>query len=240
MSASKPPIISLRMRDIAALELRASGLETLRVLAGPGARALGHDLTPDCAFLAVDAHAASGDALRELVRSFVFLPKLGALVSFDIAISLDPPAAVAWTIEGATDAARLATILPRGARVTRAASGLTVSQAKAAAESLFLNVIHTADPRPVETIDSIDLAGVRLAGCVIAFHQETRMQRSAVSFDVGGPSALKFLITGLAPGEWEVWRAGMLEIPDGEVRPESGALYFEGAPGSYFLRRLGG
>lgn len=231
-------VISLRMRDVAALRLHASGLETLRPLAGDGARPLGHDLAPDYAFLATDAHAAFGGTLAELLRSFVFLPKPGALVTFDIAVS-PQPAAVTWSIEGAPGAASVAAILPRQARVTRSGSALTVAPPKPAAESLFLNVIHTAEPHPVEPIDSIDLAGIRLADHVIAFHRETRMERSAVSFDVGGSGPLRFLVTGLAPGEWEIWRGGMLEMPDATVPPQAGALNFEGQPGSYFLRRLG-
>jgi len=49
---------------------------------------------------------------------------------------------------------------------------------------------------------------------------------------------MKFLIIGLAPGAWEIWRAGMRELEDGAVAPESGVLYFEGKPGSYFLRAI--
>jgi hypothetical protein len=73
---------------------------------------------------------------------------------------------------------------------------------------------------------------------VIAFHNETHMAQSAVSFDVEAAGALQFLITGLAPGAWEIWRAGMRELEDGVVAPESGSVRFSGKPGSYFLRRV--
>ena len=92
-------VISLRMADVQALRLAATGLETLRSLAGPQARPLGHDRTEEYAFLAVDAkHAYKG--LQEVTRSFVFLPALRALVEFDIALSEDPPVAVTWKLEG--------------------------------------------------------------------------------------------------------------------------------------------
>src|SRR6478672_3503636 len=84
-------VISLRMADVEALHLAATGLETLRSLAGPQARPMGHDRTEDYAFLAVTAKAAT--------RSWVFLPKLRALIEFDIA-----PAPATWKLEGVGNA----------------------------------------------------------------------------------------------------------------------------------------
>ena len=46
------------------------------------------------------------------------------------------------------------------------------------------------------------------------------------------------LIAGMAPGVWEIWRAGMREHDDAAVAPESGLLRFDGKPGSYFLRAI--
>ena len=65
------------------------------------------------------------------------------------------------------------------------------------------------------------------------------MARSIVSFDLEAPGRLGFLVTGLASGSWEIWWNGWLEDPQGSVEPSSGALYFEGEAGSYFLKRLG-
>ena len=211
MSAVKPAVITVRMQDVRALRLRGSGLETLRALAGPRARPLGHDAGADYAFLAVDA-AAAYPGVRELVRSFVFLPRAAALVAFDTAAG-----PLQWVLEGAGKDDHAAAV--------------------AVEESSSLHVIQMGAPQPLGKMESDDLAGVRLAGRVVAFHTETRMAQSAVSFEVAGPAALKFLITGLAPGPWEIWRAGMLEIDDSLVAPESGVLRFEGKPGSYFLRR---
>ena len=44
-------------------------------------------------------------------------------------------------------------------------------------------------------------------------------------------------MAGLAPGYWEVWWNGYLEDLEGLVKPEAGTLWFEGDPGSYFIRR---
>jgi len=92
-------------------------------------------------------------------------------------------------------------------------------------------------PMPVEEVSSLELAGVRLADRVALFHAEATTARSAVSFRVEGTEILKYLVTGLAPGDWEIWWNGWLEDPQGFVEPRSGALYFEGPAGSYFLRR---
>jgi hypothetical protein len=202
------------MQDVRGLRLRASGLETLRAIAGAGARPLGHDAGPDYAFLAVDA-ARGYEGVRELTRSFVFLPGLEALIAYDIAA---PGTAVKWVAEGADKRDSVGTV--------------------SAAESSALHVIQTGKAQAIGKIESDDLAGVRLAQHVVAFHTETRMAQSAVSFEVAGPPELKFLITGLAPGLWEIWRAGMLEISDSLVAPEAGALHFAGKPGSYFLRHV--
>ncbi len=87
-------------------------------------------------------------------------------------------------------------------------------------------------------VDSLDLAGTRLGDWVVLFNVEQLSTRSAVWFEVKGGARLRFLVTGLAPGTWEIWRNGFLEDPGGVVWRGAGALYFEGEAGQYFLRRL--
>lgn len=205
------------MNKTAAIQVRMSDVralhpDTLRTLAGPEARTLGRDLTPAWSFLAADCTSAYRGSLRELLRFFVLLPDV-ALIDFDIPTA-DPGTSVTWKLEGASPQA---TVEVRH----------------------LLHVIWLGEPKPFKPLDSIDLAGVRIGNQVVAFYTEPRMARSAVSFDLDGAGKMKILIAGLAPGEWEVWFAGMLEIPDGEVLPEAGTLAFEGNPGSYFIRRLG-
>jgi hypothetical protein len=90
------------------------------------------------------------------------------------------------------------------------------------------------------TISSLDLDGAIAGGTVVLFHTEARLASSAFSFDTGDHRAktLHFIVTGVAPGVWEVWRNGWV-VDDGvAVRSGEAVLSFEERPGSYFVRRL--
>ncbi|MCL5744124.1 MAG: hypothetical protein M1541_09400, partial [Acidobacteria bacterium] len=100
--------------------------------------------------------------------------------------------------------------------------------------------VHNCGPALEQgPIESLDLAGARVADRVVIFHADARSATSAVSFDVAGPARLRFIIAGLAVGTWEIWHNGFLVEPGGAVARDSRVLYFEGAPGGYFLRRIG-
>jgi hypothetical protein len=87
-----------------------------------------------------------------------------------------------------------------------------------------------------DAVESMDLAGLRVADWAILFNIEPRSTRSAVWFETPGASKLKFLLTGLAPGQWDIWCDGWLVDHGVIVRPTAGALYFTGAAGMYFIR----
>lgn len=89
-------------------------------------------------------------------------------------------------------------------------------------------------------ITSLDLEGVIVGSAVVLFYTEARPASSAVSFDTGKTDAerLRFIVTGTAPGMWEVWRDGWIVDIGVPVRGTEGVLAFEGRPGSYFIRRL--
>ena len=141
-------------------------------------------------------------------RSLAVMPEVGAIVTFDFA---EPTPS--WTLEPGTKL-RHTPLQP------------------------LVNVLQWKEA-PVENTSNIDMAGARVGNWVVAFHADARSARSPVSFDVeGAQAALNFLVTGLAPGIWEIWRNGWLVDPDAPVSPQAGALYFEGRPGSYFFRRL--
>lgn len=91
----------------------------------------------------------------------------------------------------------------------------------------------TGDGKP---ISSLDLEGLIAGPWVVLFHTEPVLARSVLSFD-SGKDGSKFMLTGLAAGNWEVWRNGW-SIDSYEVKPREGVLYFEGRPGSYFIRPL--
>jgi hypothetical protein len=211
--------ILLKMEDVKALHLGATGLETLRGLAGPQARPLGHGRSADYAFLAVeDTRDFAG--VRGLMRQFVYLPEQQAVVEYDLVLQPDPPVAVTWKLEGAGN---VQSLLP---------------EPKPRNEIKFLHLVQTGGRQTPGKIESDELVGLRLADWALLFYTEMQMAKSAVSFDVAGSGTLKFLITGLAPGVWEIWRAGMREQDDMGVPAESGVLRFDGKPGSYFLRAI--
>lgn len=88
-------------------------------------------------------------------------------------------------------------------------------------------------------VTSLDLAGVIVGDAVVLFHTESGMARSALSFDTGkGGDKKRYVVTGVAPGLWEVWRNGWVVDIGVPVRAGEGVLYFEERPGSYFVRRL--
>ena len=88
----------------------------------------------------------------------------------------------------------------------------------------------------VQSIESMDLAGVRVGDWAVLFNLEPRATRGAVWFDIPVMDKLRILVTGLAPGQWDLWRNGWLIEQGAIVRPTAGALYFEGAGGTWFLR----
>lgn len=90
------------------------------------------------------------------------------------------------------------------------------------------------------SLTSLDLEGVQTARTVVLFHTEPHLASSALSFDTGRDNAasLQFIVTGIAPGMWEVWRDGWVVDIGVPVRAGEAVLWFEGRPGSYFIRRL--
>lgn len=229
-----PIDLSLRMQDVAALfRGRWWELKSLRGLLAADAGAsktLGYDIGPDSerpeyAFLATD--------VRGVRRLFVFLD-LGALITFDLVVS--QPARL--SIQGPLEP-KITTLFPSADDLVAVMSADTIDlhSRKTSGDSVFLNVIGSADARPAP-ISSIDMAGVRIRDRVVVFYTESTSAGSAVSFDVPGTGNVKHLVAGLAPGTWEIWRNGWLEDPQGVVEPQAGALYFEAPAGSYFFRKL--
>lgn len=85
-------------------------------------------------------------------------------------------------------------------------------------------------------VESMDLAGTHVGEWVVLFNIEPRSTRSAVWFETTAEAKLNYLLTGLAPGQWDLWRDGWLVEHGSIVRPAAGALYFSGAGGMYFVR----
>jgi hypothetical protein len=99
-----------------------------------------------------------------------------------------------------------------------------------------LKTLRVEPEAGVKKLEQIDFTGVVAGGWAVLFHNEASALKSTGSFEVAGEGKLKFMICGLAPGGWEIWRNGwLLDDADG-VDARSGVLYFEGSRGSYFIR----
>ena len=130
-------------------------------------------------------------------------------------------------------------VVRRSVVVLRVGAVLTFEMANGPADRPAVKVRNCSAGLSQGPIESLDLAGARVADHVVLFHADTRSATSAVSFDVAGPTRLKFIIVGLNVGTWEIWHNGFLMDPGGAVERDSGVLRFDGAPGGYFLRRIG-
>jgi heparin/heparan-sulfate lyase len=119
-----------------------------------------------------------------------------------------------------------------------------VSPRRPAAADLFLNVIEIMDGesppahRPaIEKIESGDAVGLRLADRVVLFQSHAEPTGDPFMFSVRGPGNLKFVVTDLAEGTWQVRRDGGIAAPAVVVSKDEGVAYFEGPAGRYELRR---
>jgi hypothetical protein len=85
--------------------------------------------------------------------------------------------------------------------------------------------------------EEVDLLGAEMGDTLVWFHRNRNSIASAVSFLLPkGPEA-QLLVTGLAPGAWDIWHDGWLDEGPLRVQPEAGAALWTSARGSYFLRR---
>lgn len=166
--------------------------------------------TPRFAFAAMDETAGYEGRARAVQRSVVVLEG-GTAVTFDFVSGVE--ADTQWRM-GAGEGTRLLT--PTGS------------------EGGFLSVMGAAG----ELVRGADLAGARVGEWVVLFHTESQVAGSAVSFLVPGQGRVRILVTGLAPGTWEVWRNGWVVEGGGMVKRAEFCLYFEGEAGDYFLRHL--
>ena len=124
----------------------------------------------------------------------------------------------------------------------RGAWRVEVSPAAPATENYFLNVMQVADNtckqmNNVKRIDAERVVGVQIADRVVTFSKDSRPLSGKVDMKVDGNATMKFVITDLIPGTWQIKKNGKVYIPAMEVRSDDGILSFEGTAGHYeFLR----
>jgi hypothetical protein len=166
---------------------------------------------PAYAFAAFDETSSHPSAARTVRRSIVALEGEKTL-SFDWVAANDPTAR--WT-------------MPEGGRRL---------QSPSTAEGAFLTAFTT---EPVLAVEGVDLTGARIGEWLVLFHTDAFSASSAVSFYIPGHDRLRILLTGLAPGVWQIWHNGWLEEPHAAIAKTAFSYYWEAAAGDYFLRRLG-
>lgn len=165
---------------------------------------------PSYAFAAFDETASHQPAARAVRRSIVAIEGATTL-SFDWVAANDP--AARWT-------------MPEGGRRLQSPNN---------AEGAFLTTFTT---EPVLPVEGVDLTGARIGDWLVLFHTDALSASSAVSFYLPGRDRLRILLTGLAPGVWQIWHNGWLEEPHAAIAKSAFSYYWEAAAGDYFLRRL--
>lgn len=111
-----------------------------------------------------------------------------------------------------------------------------------AAENYFLNVMQVADNtckelNDVKRIDAEKIVGVQIADRIVTFSKDSRPLYGKFALKATGNGTLKYVITDLIPGTWQIKKDGEVYIPAIEVCSDSGVLSFEGTAGQYeFLR----
>lgn len=117
-----------------------------------------------------------------------------------------------------------------------------VSPKAAATENYFLNVMQVADNsckrmNEVKRIDADKVVGVQIADRIVTFSKDSRPLSNRFDVKTTGDKTMKYVITDLIPGTWQIKKDGKVYIPAMEVCSDSGILSFEGTAGHYeFLR----
>lgn len=117
-----------------------------------------------------------------------------------------------------------------------------ISPDKPATENYFLNVMQVADNtcrqlNEVKRLDGTHTIGVRIADRVVTFSKDSEPLSGCFQVKAEGAGMLKFLITDLKPGNWQVLKNGTVYLPVREVKVDDGVLCFEGTAGVYEFRR---
>ena len=117
---------------------------------------------------------------------------------------------------------------------------IEVSPRAPSATDCFLNVMQitgASEPPAVEKLTAKGMTGVRVADRVVWFQTDGERSARAVKFTASGGGTMKFLVTDLGEGTWQVWRDGKIVRPAVRVAESEGTMYFEGPAGAYELRR---
>jgi heparin/heparan-sulfate lyase len=111
-----------------------------------------------------------------------------------------------------------------------------VSPPEPLAADQFLNVMQIMDrdtaPGPVSSLAAGPLACAALADTTVCFNRTAEPLRRGIELRT---TTSRLLATGLAPGRWQLTRAGTRPAAPVTVTPEGGVLWHSGPAGAYAL-----
>ena len=124
----------------------------------------------------------------------------------------------------------------------RGAWRVEISPVRPSAENYFLNVLQVADNtckqlNEVKRLCGTRTIGVQIADRVVTFSKDSEPLAGRFQIEVEGGGTLKFVITDLKQGNWQVLKDGEIYLPIQEVKTDDGILCFEGTAGVYEFRR---
>ena len=85
----------------------------------------------------------------------------------------------------------------------------------------------------LKRLDGERTVGVQIADRIVTFSKDSEQLSGRFRVNVSGNGNMKFVITDLKPGNWQVKKDGEIFIPGIEVRSDDGVLSFEGTAGIY-------
>ena len=124
----------------------------------------------------------------------------------------------------------------------RGAWRVEISPVRPSAENYFLNVLQVADNtckrlNEVKRLYGTHTIGVQIADRVVTFSKDSEPLSGSFQIEVESAGTLKFVITDLKPGNWQVLKDNEVYLPIREVKSDDGILCFEGTAGVYEFRR---
>lgn len=85
----------------------------------------------------------------------------------------------------------------------------------------------------VKRIDAERIVGVQIADRVVTFSKNSEPISGKFDMTINGNETIRFVLSDLVPGTWQVRKDGKVYIPAMEVRSDDGILNFEGTAGHY-------
>ena len=124
----------------------------------------------------------------------------------------------------------------------RAAWRVEISPKNPAVENSFLNVMQVMENKEkilqVNKISGDKVTGVRIADRIVLFSKNHQEINTTFTFSVKDKENYKILLADMEPGKWQILKDGIVIISAYTVNEEQCVLFFEGANGTYEVKKL--